>query len=81
MHPVCIGILRKTKNVKFLLQINCKNVFAKLVQSVSLCHRLSKKSKNFQSLTTESCSKQRFSWLQEKIGIQAVRPNGKAIAI
>ena len=48
------------------LQIIYENFFAKLVQSVSLCHRLSK------NLTTESGSKQRFSLLQEKAVIQAV---------
>ena len=51
------------------LQIICKNFFAKLVQSVSLCHRLSKKAKFYQNLTTESGSKKRFSLLQEKSSV------------
>ena len=36
------------------------------------CHRLSKISKNYQNLKTESGSKQRFSLLQEKVVVQAV---------
>jgi len=32
------------------MQIICKNFFAKLVQSFSLCHRLSKKLYNYQNL-------------------------------
>ena len=49
------------------LQINCKKFFAKLVQSVFLCHRLFKKLKSI-----ENGSKQRFSLIQEKMVIQAV---------
>ena len=56
--------LEKLKLCKFpltgCLQIICKSFFAKLVQSVSLCHRLSKKAKSYQNLTTKSGSKQRF---------------------
>jgi len=35
-------------------------------------HRLSKKAKNYQNLTTENGSKQRFSLLQEIVVIQTV---------
>ena len=40
-----------------LWEIICKNFFTKLVQSVSLCHRLFKKPKIIKILTTENCLK------------------------
>ena len=70
---------------KFLLtgfmQKIWKNFFAKLVQSVSLCNRLSKQLKNNQNPTTESGSKQRFTLLQEKVVIQAVCLMTQAVRI
>ena len=59
------------------LQIICKNFFAILVQSVSLCHRLFKKL----NLITESWSKQRFSLSLEKAVIQAVCLRTQAVSI
>ena len=59
------------------LQIICKNVFVKLVQSVSLCQ----KAKSYQNLTTESGSKQWFSLLQEKVVIHAVWLRTQAVSI
>ena len=53
------------------LHIICKNFFAKLVQSVSLCQAF-QKAKSYQNLTTESGSKQRFSLLHEKAVIHVV---------
>ena len=55
--------------------------FAKLVQSISICQRLSKNQKKYQNLTTESESKQRFSLLQEKVVIQAVCLRTQAVSI
>ena len=63
------------------MQIVCKNGFAKRVQSVLYCHRLSKKVKTYQNLTTEIGSKQRFSLLQEKVEIQAVFLRTQAVSI
>ena len=63
------------------LQNICNFFFAKLVQSVSLCHRLSKKLKFYQNLTSESGSKQRFSLIQEKAVIQAVCLRTQAVSI
>ena len=48
------------------MQIICKNFFAKLVQFAFLCHGLSKKTKNYQNLTTESGSKQKFNIVTRK---------------
>ena len=57
----------------------CKNFFAKLVQSVSLCFQTVK---FYQNLTTESGGpKQRFSLLQEKAVIQAVCLRTQAVSI
>ena len=55
--------------------------FAKLVQFVSLCQRLSKKLNFYQNLTSGSGSKQRFSLLQEKAVIQAVCLRTQAVSI
>ena len=70
---------------KFLLtgcmQIISKTSFANIVQSVSFCHRLSRKQKNYQNLTTERGFKQRFSCLQEKLVIQAVCLRTQAVSI
>ena len=58
----------KLKMCKFpltgFLQKICNFFFAKLVQCVSLCQRLSKKAKFYQNLTSRSGSKQRFSLLK-----------------
>ena len=40
-----------------------------------------KKAKNYQNLTTESGSKERFSLLQEKVVIQAVYLRTQAVSI
>ena len=60
----------KLKMCKFILtgcmQIICKNVCGKLVQSVSFWHIGLPKAKYYQNLTTESGSKQKCSLLQEK---------------
>ena len=55
--------------------------FAKLVQSVSLCHMAFQKAKFYQNLTSESGSKQRFSLLQAKSVIQAVCLRTQAVSI
>ena len=55
--------------------------FAKLVQYVSLCHRLSNELNFYQNLTSESGSKQRFSLLQAKAVIQAVCLRTQAVSI
>ena len=60
---------------------NLQFFFAKLVQSVSLCHRLSKKAKFYQNLTSESGSKQRLGLLQAKAVIQAVCLRTQAVSI
>jgi len=39
------------------------------------------KAKNYQNLTTESGSKQRFSLLQEKVVIQAVHLRTRAVSV
>ena len=57
---------------KFLLT-DCMELISKTCESVSLFHRISfLKAKNNQNLKNESGSKQRFSWFQEKVIIQAV---------
>jgi len=63
------------------ISFEVQKIFAKLVQSISLCHRLSQKAKNYQNLTTESGSKQRFSLLQETVVIQPVRLMTQAVCI
>ena len=74
----------KLKMCKFLvtgcLQKVC-NFFAKLVQFVSSCQRLSKKLNFYQNLTSGSGSKQRFSLLQEKAVIQEVCLRTQAVSI
>ena len=58
---------------------NLEFFFAKLVQSVSLCHF--QKAKFYQNLTSESGSKQRFSLLQAKTVIQAVCLRIQAVSL
>ena len=53
------------------MQKVCKNFYAKLNQSISLYHRLSKKAKNYPNLTSESGSNQKFSLLQVCLRTQA----------
>ena len=51
---------------------NLQIFFTKLVQCVSLCHRLSKKLKKIQKLKTKSWFKTKINLLLEKVFIQAV---------
>ena len=74
----------KLKLYKFLLmvcvQIICKKFFAKLLESVSLWHRLSKKANIIKIWQPKMGQKQRFSLLQEKV-IHAVCIRIQAVSI
>ena len=65
------------KNQKCVNTPHAKN----LQTFFAICYFIGRRAENYQNLTTESGSKQRFSLSKEKVVIQAVCPRTQAVSI
>ena len=63
------------------MQISFDKLFAKKKFAIFFAKKAFQKAKFYQNLTSESGSKQRFSFLQEKAVIQAVCLRTQAVSI
>ena len=70
-----------TNNNKFLNHANMQNFWQNLQTFFAICYFIGRRAENYQNLTTESGSKQRFSLSKEKVVIQAVCPRTQAVSI